>query len=52
MVKEMPLKLITDRVQSYYSLSIDRIQELLDELVLLFVLERHINGYMKDSLLV
>lgn len=40
MVKEMPLKSIADRVQIFYPLSLARIEELLDELVLLFVFEK------------
>jgi hypothetical protein len=45
MVRSMPLKVIVNKVQQYYDLSMTRVEDLLDELVLLFVLEKSEDNY-------
>ncbi len=45
MVKSMSLESITERVQEYYRLSMSRIEQLLDELVLLFILDKQGASY-------
>jgi hypothetical protein len=45
MVKSMSLIMITKRVQQYYDLSMSRIEGLLDELVMFFILEKSGNSY-------
>lgn len=40
MVQSMPLSVIVEKVQEYHNLSMDKIENLLDELVLLFILKK------------
>ncbi len=45
MVKSISLELILEKVRKYYNLSKDRIEQLLDELVLFFVFEKSRTTY-------